>query len=81
MGRDARMGDSLRLAPHGLLPPSGRRHEVDAKTGKPMPVPDTLPSTASSNPLPALPLMASYLGTVTGLPEAWTSLPIGTASS
>lgn len=54
---------------------------VDAKSGKPMPVPDTLPSTASSNPLPALPLMASYLGTVTGLPEAWTSSPVGTASS
>ena len=45
---------------------------VDAKTGKPVPVPGTLPSSAESNPLPGLPALAHYQATVTGLPDGWS---------
>jgi acyl-CoA thioester hydrolase len=44
---------------------------VDARTGKPAPVPEALPSSASSNPLPGLPTSAAYRDTVQGLPESW----------
>jgi acyl-CoA thioester hydrolase len=51
---------------------------VDARSGKPVPVPDTLPSSADANPLPGLPTLPSYQGTVAGLPEPWASIRAGT---
>ena len=54
---------------------------VDARTGKAVPVPDSLPSSATSNPLPQQPLLASYLSTVTGLPERWSSKHAATPES
>lgn len=47
---------------------------VDGRTGKAVPVPATLPSSLSSNQLLAQPLLSTYLGTVTGLPELWSSI-------
>jgi YbgC/YbaW family acyl-CoA thioester hydrolase len=44
---------------------------VDVSSGKSVPVPAALPSSASSNPLTALPMSATYRETVTGLPEQW----------
>lgn len=44
---------------------------VDARTGKPLPVPATLPSSATSNPLPNMTTAMAYRDTVTGLPEQW----------
>jgi len=44
---------------------------VDARTGKAVPVPEALPSTASGDPLSALPLAADYLRTLAGIPEGW----------
>ena len=44
---------------------------VDAKTGKPAPVPDTFPSSADSNPFPGLPTSLQYQAIVMGLPESW----------
>ena len=46
---------------------------VDSRSGKPVPVPEALPSVATSNPLDTLPVLASYLETVTGVPEGWVS--------
>jgi YbgC/YbaW family acyl-CoA thioester hydrolase len=48
---------------------------VDARSGKPVPVPVTLPSSASSNGLPELPLLAAYAAAITGLPDVWTGAP------
>jgi acyl-CoA thioester hydrolase len=47
---------------------------VDARTGRPLPVPDRLPSSATSDPLPALPMLAAYLSSLTGLPQQWTDV-------
>ena len=46
---------------------------VDARTGKAVPVPPTLPSSAPANRLPDQPHVSSYLATVKGLPDAWLS--------
>ena len=46
---------------------------VDARSGKAVPVPPTLPSSAPSNRLPDQPHLSTYLATVRGLPEAWSS--------
>ena len=46
---------------------------VDATTGKPVPVPVTLPSSAESNPLPGLPTLSHYQATITGVPENWAA--------
>ena len=47
---------------------------VDARSGKAVPVPATLPSSADANPLAELPMLPAYLDTVTGLPEEWLSI-------
>lgn len=54
---------------------------VDARTGRAVPVPPALPSSMTSNPLPLQPLLASYLSTVTGLPERWSSKHAATPQS
>jgi YbgC/YbaW family acyl-CoA thioester hydrolase len=46
---------------------------VDAKSGKPVPVPKTLPSSANSNALVGLPMLVDYRNTISGLPDRWTS--------
>lgn len=51
---------------------------VDARSGKAVPVPATLPSSADANPLAELPILPAYLDTVTGLPEEWLSVLAGT---
>jgi len=51
---------------------------VDARSGKPVPVPATFPSSAESDPIAKLPLLSAYLHTVTGLPEEWASIYAGT---
>lgn len=50
---------------------------VDAKSGKPVAVPDALPSSSGANPLDSLPTLAAYQGTVTGIPELWVSVHVG----
>jgi YbgC/YbaW family acyl-CoA thioester hydrolase len=47
---------------------------VDSRSGRPVPVPPTLPSSASANGLPQLPTLAAYAAAVTGLPDGWTSV-------
>ena len=54
---------------------------VDARTGKAVAVPPALPSSADANPLPRQPLLASYLSTVKGLPERWSSKHAATPQS
>jgi acyl-CoA thioester hydrolase len=44
---------------------------VDARTGRRVPTPDTLPSSAASDPLAALPTAGEYLSGIAGLPEEW----------
>jgi acyl-CoA thioester hydrolase len=44
---------------------------VDARSGTSVPVPETLPSSADSNPLPSLPMDSAHLSTLIGLPEGW----------
>jgi acyl-CoA thioester hydrolase len=44
---------------------------VDARSGTSVPVPETLPSSADSNPLPSLGLTSAHLSTLIGLPEEW----------
>lgn len=44
---------------------------VDARTGRPLPSPDTLPSSATSNPVLVLPTSAAYRDTIPGLPAQW----------
>jgi acyl-CoA hydrolase len=51
---------------------------VDARSGKAVAVPATLPSSAEANPLAGLPMLPAYLDTVTGLPEEWLSIHAGT---
>lgn len=50
---------------------------LDSRTGRPVPVPDTLPSSAAADPLDGLPTSTAYLEGVTGLPEQW---PVSLAS-
>lgn len=46
---------------------------IDGRTGKAVPVPAALPSTAPANRLPDQPHLADYLTTLKGLPEGWSS--------
>jgi hypothetical protein len=50
---------------------SYERVTVDARSGTSVPVPETLPSSADSNPLPSLGLTSAHLSTLIGLPEEW----------
>ena len=54
---------------------------VDARTGKAVPVPASLPSSANSNPLPQQPFLSSYLSSVKGLPDRWSSSHVATPQS
>ena len=54
---------------------------VDARTGKAVPVPASLPSSANSNPLPQQPFLSSYLSSVKGLPDRWASRHVATPQS
>ena len=54
---------------------------VDGRSGKAVAVPAALPSSADTNPLPGQPLLASYLSTVTGLPDRWSSKHAATTQS
>lgn len=47
---------------------------VDTKSGAPVPVPTTLPSSASADPLPGLPQLAGYYSEIRGLPDGWSAL-------
>lgn len=49
---------------------------VDARTGRPLPSPDTLPSSATANPLLALPTSAAYRDTIPGLPAQWPGVVV-----
>ena len=49
---------------------------VDARTGKPVSVPEVLPSSALSNPLTRIPAVATYRETIIGLPEQWIESPV-----
>lgn len=44
---------------------------LDPATGKRVPVPETLPSSASTDPIPGLPGWSDYVAGLTGLPEGW----------
>jgi acyl-CoA thioester hydrolase len=44
---------------------------VDARSGTSVPVPETLPSSADSNPLPSLQTASAYVSKLIGLPEEW----------
>jgi YbgC/YbaW family acyl-CoA thioester hydrolase len=44
---------------------------VDARTGRTVPAPTTLPSSFESNPLHRLAGLTEYLGSITGIPETW----------
>jgi acyl-CoA thioesterase FadM len=44
---------------------------VDAKSGRTVPAPTSLPSAAAVNPLTQLPVLTDYLTSVTGIPETW----------
>lgn len=44
---------------------------VDAASGRPAPVPVTLPSSAGANPIPALATTEAYLTAFSGLPDTW----------
>jgi acyl-CoA thioester hydrolase len=49
---------------------------VDSRSGATVPVPATLPSSASVDPLRELPQLSGYYGTIHGLPEGWSALAI-----
>ncbi len=44
---------------------------VDSRSGKSMPVPESLPSSAMLDPLPTLQPVTEYLQTIEGVPEGW----------
>jgi acyl-CoA thioester hydrolase len=44
---------------------------VDARTGRPLPSPETLPSNATLDPFAQLPSAMSYRESLTGLPAQW----------
>ena len=44
---------------------------VDAKTGRTVPAPTTLPSGATEDPLIRLPRLSDYIGSITGIPDPW----------
>ena len=46
---------------------------IDSRSGKPVPVPVSLPSSASSNALPQLPTLTTYASAIAGLPDGWTN--------
>jgi acyl-CoA thioester hydrolase len=46
---------------------------VETRTGKRVPTPATLPSSATSDPLANLPTSADYLAGIVGLPDDWKS--------
>ena len=46
---------------------------VDAKTGRPVVAPTSIPTTSEVDPLSRLPHLAEYLGTVSGIPDTWMS--------
>lgn len=48
---------------------------VDGRTGRSVPVPDTLPSVFSENALVTLPRAAEYLAALSGIPDGWLSRP------
>jgi acyl-CoA thioester hydrolase len=45
---------------------------VDTRTGKSLPIPETLPSSAETDPIPGLSTWGEYRGTLVGLPDRWT---------
>jgi acyl-CoA thioester hydrolase len=47
---------------------------VDTRSGTPVPIPRTLPSSASAAPLRDLPRLSDYYSTIRGLPEGWSAL-------
>lgn len=47
---------------------------VDSRSGAPVPLPAKLPSSAATDPIPALPHLSAYYGTIHGLPEGWSAL-------
>lgn len=47
---------------------------VDARTGRRIPTPETLPSSAASDPIASLPTVSEYLAGIAGLPDDWTAL-------
>ena len=49
---------------------------VDIRSGAPVPVPATLPSSASTNPLLDLPQLSGYYRGIRGLPEGWSALAV-----
>jgi acyl-CoA thioester hydrolase len=49
---------------------------VDTRSGAPVPVPATLPSSANADPLRDLPQLSGYYGAVRGLPEGWSALAL-----
>jgi YbgC/YbaW family acyl-CoA thioester hydrolase len=44
---------------------------VDAGTGRSIPVPTILPSSATTNPIPGLPDVSHYCGSIPGMPAHW----------
>jgi YbgC/YbaW family acyl-CoA thioester hydrolase len=48
---------------------------VDAKTGKALPIPASLPAAGDPESLSALPALTAYLDSIRGLPADWISLP------
>lgn len=48
---------------------------VDATTGRPVPMPETLPSSAPADPTLALPMSAVWLAGIMGLPDGWVEPP------
>lgn len=49
---------------------------VDTRSGAPVPVPEVLPSSATTDPLLDLPHLSGYYGSVRGLPEGWSALAV-----
>ena len=46
---------------------------VDARSGRSVPIPESLPSAATVNPLPGLPLLEAYRANLSGIPDHWWS--------
>jgi YbgC/YbaW family acyl-CoA thioester hydrolase len=44
---------------------------VDARTGRTVVAPATLPTSAEADPLPRLPHLADYVGGISGIPDKW----------
>ena len=52
---------------------------VDGRTGKPVAVPQLLPSSADFNRLPSQPSLSEYVAGLTGLPDDWGSVHLSRA--